>query len=203
MYLQRDLRITKIKIFCEKTSFLCVYTSKIQKHKNVMLVGERNTAKTFLLEPLSLVYKNTFNTPAASQFGWLGVEKVQVIFLNGYRWKPIHIKGGSISWDALLRLLEGGNCKLPAPMNSRAEHIELTPENDVPIFCTTRAPIRFFKEDVNEPQTDEHMSENRMMDTRWNIFSLTHIFEEENKVEIKPCAYCFSKLVLFFKTRSD
>ena len=167
-----------------------------KKHRNLILCGERNTAKTFLLEPLTVVYENYFGSPAASTFGWLGVDKAQIIYLNDFRWTPIHLKGGSISWDALLRLLEGANVKLPAPMNSCAQHIELTPNNDIPIFCTTREPIRFFKDHLNEPQTEEHHSENRMMDTRWNVFKLTHVFEAEDKIDMKPCGLCFKLLVL-------
>ena len=170
-----------------------------RKDKNILLTGERNCAKTFLLEPLCEVYKDTFNSPAASQFGWLGVKKSKVIFLNDFRYVPVRIKGGNIAWDALLRLLEGAECKLPAPMNSCAEHIVLTREYDMPVFCTTRVPITFYKDDVNEPQTPEHVGENKMMVTRWKTYNLTHVFEEENKVIMDPCGYCFSKFVLYGK----
>ena len=134
------------------------------KHRNIILYGERNCAKTFLLEPLTNLFPNTFHTPPASNFGWLGVEEAQVIYLNDFRWKPSEKKGGSISWDALLRLLEGHNSTLPAPMNSRSEHINLLASNDIPIFCTSRALPQFYKEHENEPQTPEHHTENRMMD---------------------------------------
>jgi hypothetical protein len=166
------------------------------KHRNLILTGERNCAKTFLLEPLTLVFgEQCFHTPPSSTFGWMGVEKSQVIYLNDYRWKPEH-KKGNISWDELLRLLEGHHCTLPAPMNSCSEHIKLSADNDIPIFCTGRSIPRFHKQDENEPQTKEHDTENKMMEERWKVFNLTHTFHEDQKVDIPPCAYCFCKFVL-------
>ena len=103
---------------------------------------------------------------------------------------------GNISWDALLRLLEGLHCTLPAPMNSYADQIKLTAANDIPIFCTGRALLRFYKVDENEPQTPEHAEENRMMDERWKHFRLTHVFEEGDKMEVTPCPYCVCKFVV-------
>ena len=166
------------------------------KHRNIILAGEKNCAKTFLLEPLTLVFgEQCFHTPPSSTFGWMGVDKSLVIYLNDYRWKPEN-KKGNISWDELLRLLEGHHCTLPAPMNSCSDHIKLTAGNDIPIFCTGRSIPRFFKNDENEPQTKEHDTENRMMEERWKVFSLTYTFNEEKKVDIPPCGYCFCKFVL-------
>ena len=51
------------------------------KHNNVMIVGESNCGKTFLLEPLNEVFK-TFNIPASSMF-WL----VQRRILQGHIFK--------------------------------------------------------------------------------------------------------------------
>ena len=162
------------------------------KDRNIMLVGERNCAKTFLLEPLQAIFKKTFSSPASSQFGWLGVEEAQIIYLNDFRWVPLHLKGGNIAWAAMLRLLEGGEAKLPAPMNSCSEHIVLTKENDVPVFCTSRGPLVFYNQFEAETQTPRHAQENRMMSTRWKTFELTHVFEEEDKIECPECAYIAS-----------
>ena len=166
-----------------------------KKHKNLLLFGESNCAKTFLLDPLSLIFVNTFHTPPSSTFGWLDADRAQVIYLNDYRWKPLD-QDGDITWDAFLRLLEGNFCKLPAPMNSRSDHIYLAKKNDVPIFCTTSAPIKFWKKDPYEPQTPQHATENKMMKERWHApFNLTHQFEEDEKVECEPCAWCFCKFI--------
>jgi hypothetical protein len=130
-------------------------------------------------------------------WGWVHNILIPVIYLNDYRWMPPSgSKGGDIKWNSFLNLLEGNECKLPAPMNSRSEHVVLKKENDVPVFATSRDVIRYYKNDLNEPQTEEHEEENRMMNARWNVFRLTHVFEADKKIEVKPCARCFSVMVL-------
>ena len=44
------------------------------KHCNIMLIGPTNRAKTFLLNPLNVIY-NTFTNPASGSFAWVGAEK--------------------------------------------------------------------------------------------------------------------------------
>ena len=161
------------------------------KHRNILITGERNCAKTFLLEPLGKVFVNTFHSPAGGNFGWVGADTKQIIYLNDFRWKP----NGCIAFDELLRLLEGHNCTLAAPMNSCTKHVEITAKNDVPIFCTSKTPIRFYNHEENEPQTRDHDMENRMMETRWKHIELKHVFEEKDKVECEPCAFCFCHFI--------
>ena len=169
------------------------------KHTNVIIIGESNCGKTFLLEPLSRVFENTMHTPASSVFGWLGVETAQVVFLNDFRWvNPVTQKQGVITWDAFLRLLEGKNCALPAPMNSHASHIILPASNDVPIFCTSIDQIKYYQFREDEPRTARHVKEDGMMEERWikNPLHLKHVFTEDEKVEVDACAWCFCKFVL-------
>ena len=166
------------------------------KGRNIILTGERNCAKTFLLEPLTHLFGDQcFHTPPSSNFGWMGVEKSLVIYLNDYRWKP-YTRKGNIAWDELLRLLEGHTCKLPAPMNSCSEHILIRADNDIPIFCTGRALPQWYREYENEPLTMIHQKENDMMIERWREFKMTHVFEKEERVDVPPCKFCFCKFIL-------
>ena len=50
-----------------------------QKFRNILLKVPANSGKTFLLNPLSLVYK-TFSNPVTSTFAWVGAERAEVIF---------------------------------------------------------------------------------------------------------------------------
>ena len=165
------------------------------KHRNIILVGESNCAKTFLLEPIATLFPDTFSSPASSTFSWLGVDSAPIILLNDFRWKPLTMKGGIIEWDAFLRLLEGAEVNLPAPMNSCSKHIKII--HDIPIFATSLQEVRFFKRDPDEPQTSRHAIENEMMESRWNVFNLKYKFSKEEKIiDIPKCGSCFSKLVL-------
>lgn len=55
------------------------------KYRNIMIIGPANCGKSFLLGPLSSIFK-CFSNPAASTFAWIGVEEAEVIILNDFRW---------------------------------------------------------------------------------------------------------------------
>ena len=57
------------------------------KYRNIMITGNANCGKTFLLNPLTHIY-NTFCNPASGSFAWVGVENAECIFLNDFRWSP-------------------------------------------------------------------------------------------------------------------
>ena len=183
-----------------KKMYKCLVGGR-KKHNNLIIIGESNCAKTFLLEPLNKVFKEGVqNAPASSVFGWLGVNKKRVIYLNDFRWvNPVSQNKGVITWDAFLRLLEGGICDLPAPMNSHSTHIRLEASNDVPVLCTSIGPIKFYLQRENEPQTSRHTKENKMMQERWmKPIELTHEFEEDKKIVVDPCGWCFCKFVVSY-----
>ena len=166
-----------------------------KKHNNILILGESNCGKTFLVAPLRRVFKKCFSSPAASGFAWDKVETAQLILLNDYRWAPLE-KHGNITWSAFLRLLEGDECKLPAPMNHKSEHYEISHKNDVAIFCTTGSMITYWKKDADEAQTKRHATENKMMAERWHKpFCLTYEFSEDKKADCDPCAWCFCKFI--------
>ena len=74
------------------------------KNRNILLTGPANCGKTFLLKPLTVIYRS-FSNPATNTFAWVGVDKAEVMFLNDFRWSR-----EMIPWHDLLLLLglEGG-----------------------------------------------------------------------------------------------
>ena len=71
------------------------------KFRNILIIGPANCAKTFILSPLTLIFK-TFSNPASGRFAWVGVDEAECIFLNDFRWNH-----DMIPWHDLLLLLEG------------------------------------------------------------------------------------------------
>lgn len=71
------------------------------KYRNLMIVGPANCAKTFLLNPLNVIF-NTFSNPESTSFAWVGAEQAECIFLNDFRWSP-----AVIQWHDSLLMLEG------------------------------------------------------------------------------------------------
>ena len=55
------------------------------KYRNILLTGPAICGKTFILNPLNVVYK-TFSNPASTSFAWIGVENCEILFLNDFRW---------------------------------------------------------------------------------------------------------------------
>ena len=55
------------------------------KFRNIMICGPANSGKTFLLNPLTSIYR-TFSNPASTSFAWVGAEEAECIFLNDFRW---------------------------------------------------------------------------------------------------------------------
>ena len=71
------------------------------KNRNLLLTGPTNCGKSFLLNPLKVIYQ-TFCNPATGTFAWVGVGRAECILLNDFRWS-LQI----IPWHDLLLMLEG------------------------------------------------------------------------------------------------
>ena len=147
------------------------------KFRNVMIYGQTNCAKTFMLKPMKCIFDNRlFDNPANDKYAWVGADKAEVILLQDFRFcREV------IAWKDLLFLLEGGTVKLPARKNHFAT--DVVTSSDVPIFATPKAPIVF-----KGPY--ETMNSGRRM------IRLKHAFEEKDQKKVEPCGRCFARLVL-------
>ena len=152
------------------------------KYRNVMIVGPANCGKTFILNPLNMIF-TTFCNPATATFAWVGAENSECIFLNDFRWSP-----QIIAWHDLLLLLEGQTVHLPAPKSHFTK--DITFDRDTPIFCTGKRTMVYIKNGV----IDER--ECGMMDVRWKVFHFNHQIPEHEQRTINVCSKCFASLIL-------
>ena len=152
------------------------------KKRNILITGPANCGKTFIFQPLRVIYK-VFLNPATGSFAWVGVEDAELIYLNDFRWNE-----KIISWQDLLRLLEGDSVHFPAPKTHYAKDILLT--RDTPIFATSIGPITRYQNASLAQQ------ETRMMEVRWKIFKFHPQISTEEMLEATPCGKCFAKLIL-------
>ena len=76
------------------------------------------------------------SNPSTNRFAWVGVEQAEIIFLNDFRWSE-----KLISWQDLLKLLEGDAVHIAAPKTHFSKDIVM--DKDTPIFATSISPIRF------------------------------------------------------------
>ena len=57
-------------------------TSGRGKHRNILITGPANCGKSFLLNPLQMIFRS-FTNPAQNTFAWIGVEMAEVIYRRG------------------------------------------------------------------------------------------------------------------------
>ena len=72
------------------------------KNRSRLLTRPTNCGKSFLLNPLKVIYR-TFSNPATGTFAWVGIKNVEcILLLNDFRWSA-----QIILWHDLLLMLEG------------------------------------------------------------------------------------------------
>lgn len=151
------------------------------KYRNILLKGPANCGKTFILNPLNLIF-NTFTNPATTSFAWVGAEDCEVIFLNDFRWSE-----KLIPWNDLLLLCEGQTLHLPAPKSHYAQDIVF--EKDAPIFCTGKDDFVYVCGGVVDSRETE------MMQVRWVSYSFNAQIPSTEQVDVLPCPRCFSEFI--------
>lgn len=145
------------------------------KNRNLLITGNVNCGKKFLLNPLTVIYDILCN-PGTGSFTWVGVDKAECIFLNDFWWCS-----QLLPWDDLLLMLEGHVVHLP----------DISLVGHTQICCTGKSPHIFIKNGViDHVETD-------MMAARWLHTRLHHQIPQDQQREIPQCAKCFSLLILF------
>ena len=153
------------------------------KYRNILITGPANCGKTFLLDPLNVVF-DTFTNPANTSYAWIGAENAEIIFLNDFRYSY-----EILAWKDMLLLLEGQALHLAAPKSTYAQDILF--DMDTPIFATSKGPIEF----IGRYNTTD-ATENEMMRARWNIFEFTHQIPEKEQKVLPRCKRCFAEMVM-------
>ena len=157
-----------------------------KKNNNILLVGPTNCGKSFLLNPVELLFRKCFANPATGRYAWVGLDECDVAYLNDLRWSS-----ELIVWNDFLLLLEGQTVHLPRPKNMFATDMLITRENTLPILSTSKDAIEYIgKYNVRDQK------ETDMMSTRWKMFTFTHQIEQANIKDIAPCVRCFCTLVI-------
>eukprot|EP00111_Clytia_hemisphaerica_P003552 TCONS_00010143-protein len=158
------------------------------KHRNIMIIGPKDSGKTFLMDPIRFIFK-TFLNPADDKYTWQDAEHCEAMFFNDFRWSKSMIR-----WNDLLVLLEGHPVRFPVPKNQRAKDILFT--RDVPIFGTSRCRVTYGKDDNDEDDKTKGVGmENGTMKVCWVVYHLP--FSIPNIVEMDPCPRCYANLVFY------
>ena len=102
-------------------------------------------------------------------------------FLNDFRWS-----GKLISWQDLLKLLEGDVLHIAAPKTHFSKDIVM--DKYTPIFATSISRFRSYSNDrINELETE-------MMEVRMKTFNSYNQFQQHAIKGLPPCPKCFAGL---------
>ena len=179
------LRQNKISSYVFASAIRELLLNGRKKNLNILLVGPTNCGKSFLLNPLELMFK-TFANPATGKYAWLGLDECELAYLNDFRWSA-----ELIAWNAFLLLLEGQTVHLPRPKNLYANDMTISRTNTIPIFATSKGPIEYIgKYNVRDDR------ETDMMSSRWNVFTFNHQIPLNETKDMPACPHCFTTLVM-------
>ena len=158
-------------------------TKERQKNVNILIVGPTNCGKSFLLNPLEIIFKSFVN-PATGRYAWIELDECEVAYLNDFRWST-----EIIAWADFLLLLEGQTVHLPRPKNQFATDMCIDRSNTIPFFASSKTDIEYIgKYNVRDQRECD------MMSSRWMTFRFTKQIKTPELIE--PCPNCFSRLIL-------
>ena len=92
------------------------------KGKNIMIYGPTNCAKSFILLPLTKIYKR-FTTPSQGIYNWVNAPNKEIIFVNYMRYEDDGEKN-VMRWNMFLNLLEGITVNISRPKNFYSQDFE-------------------------------------------------------------------------------
>lgn len=159
------------------------------KGRNLMINGDTNCAKTFMLLPLTKIY-DCFMTPSKGNYNWVSAPDKEIIFLNDLRYDK-HGDDRVMPWSIFLNFLEGATINVSLPKNYNSQDFEWSKRQ--PVFATAEKPI------VRIVNGEFNLGETNQMNQRWVFLRFSHEFSMEKKnidYNITPCGACFAKLIL-------
>lgn len=157
------------------------------KGRNLMICGPTNCAKSFLLLPLTKIFK-CFMTPSGGTYNWVEAPQKELIFLNDIRYE-VDGEKRIMPWNMFLNLLEGVTVNISMPKNFYSKDFEWSERQ--PIFATADKPIMR----IRNGTLDE--GETQQMAQRWQIITFKHQYlGDKVNYNLVCCGSCFAKLIL-------
>ena len=157
------------------------------KGRNLMICGPANCAKSFLLMPLTKIFK-CFMTPSQGSYNWIDAPQNEIVFLNDIRYDNDGEKR-VMPWNMFLNLLEGAAVNISMPKNFNSKDYVWTEKQ--PIFATSDKPIS----QIINGRID--VGETEQMKERWIVINFKHQYQADKvNYNLVPCGACFAKLIL-------
>lgn len=174
------LRFHKICTVDFARAVVAALESGASKGINVFIHGSTTSGKSWILDPLRLIYHCHFIPPSGSTFPLQDLPQKEVIL-----WQDFRVDDKVIPWNHLLTLFEGTAVTIRRPRNDFQGDLDY--KVCQPVFLTSGSRLSHY--DPNEVA---------MMDRRFRFFSFEQSLPLKMVRKLEPCAACFASLFLSF-----
>ena len=154
-----------------------------RKSTNVLIVGEPDGGKSFLLKPLGRIFKSFIRRGQSENFALQGVHGHEICLLQDVRYESF-----GLPWDDWLAWGEGEEVTVKMPRSHFAESKKYT--GTAPLFATM---ADLFSYPITEARKHGRNveKENRQFNSRWAIVRFRNeIPVEERNVALEACGRC-------------
>ena len=158
-----------------------------RKMNNLFIVGPPNCAKSFLLNPLKVLF-DTYLQPDGGSYQMEALMGKQVAYLNDFEWD--HSEKWC-RWSFFKNFLEGGSLAVARPKNRGGNTVF---ELDSPVFGTCASPVQLLSKG-SRSLTVNQMETNQMDKRILYVRLFAQIGDGETR-DCKPCATCAARLYL-------
>ena len=149
------------------------------------LFGTASSAKSWILDPLRVIYTCHLTPPRKSGFPLQDLPSKEVIL-----WQDFRLDEDMLSWGNLLLHFEGTQITIRRPRTEFLGDIDFTVTQ--PVFITSAAKL-----------THRIDTEQNMMDCRFQFFHFSVAVPKPQARKIPPCGPCFASLWLSFSTTTE
>jgi hypothetical protein len=157
------------------------------KKTNLFLVGGSDCGKSFVLKPLSLIFR-TYTKPDSGSYQLSSIVNKELVFLNDFEFDA-DVGKTFMSWQYLKNFFEDSSSLTVGRPKNKGDNVEWT--SDAPVVGTAPQKIALYR---NGKQRDD--GECKQMDNRVSYLFCHHVFAEVDIKKCKPCGKCGAKLYL-------
>ena len=170
------LRLQQIPAFQFASAVVSAVETGASKGINIFLFGPTSSGKSWILDPLRLVFSCHLTPPRKSGFPLQELPEKEAIL-----WQDFRVDEDVLPWGSLLLLFEGTQITIRRPRNEFTCDLDFTVTQ--PVFISSVAKLVHHEPD-----------EQKMMDGRFRFFHFYKTLPSSLRRKVPPCAFCFASL---------
>ena len=162
-----------------------VITEGRKKKNNLFLIGPTNAAKSFVVKPLTKIFR-AYTMPDGGSYQLEDLLDAELMFLNDFEWDPKRM-----AWSYFKDFLEGSRVQVARPKNRGGNQAF---DRVIPVVGTCASPIQYVVRDGRRVVV--HEGETMQMESRVTYVRLPVGLAAGAVVECPPCPCCAAELYI-------